>query len=183
MPKSLASKELGLLATKGPGRFEIGNRCRRYLPIRQFLCAGGLFLTLVVAVSARAEISGEAAAIDGQTIEVDGQTLRLYAIEAPPLGQTCTLRGKPFPCGKVARDALTDISFGARVVCRVRGEDGQGRLIATCLADGYDLAEGMVHAGWARAVQAAPPHYRAEEREARKDGRGLWRQGFEPLWP
>ena len=52
--------------------------------------------------------------------------------------------------------------------------------VAECNADGYDLAGGMVYAGWALAEGAHGQRYRAREEAARVAGRGIWRYEFMP---
>lgn len=54
-----------------------------------------------------------------------------------------------------------------RAVCRVRSA-------GSALAAPVDLAAWMLEHGWAVALPAAPPEYRALERIARARGRGVW---------
>ncbi len=132
------------------------------------------FLVLLVVPPALAGTAGPATVIDGNTLEVAGARLRLYGIDAPDLDQPCRLRGRTQACGVIARAALMDLTAGATLDCEMRGRDAAGRTLATCTADGYDVAEGMVYTGWALALDGAPARYHSVERQAKAARRGLW---------
>ncbi len=97
---------------------------------------------------ALAEMAGRPKIIDGDTIEVRGQAIRLYGIDAPELGQACTIKEQTYDCGMVARTALLDLTAGVTVTCKMvaakvaSGEPdratGDGRP-GHCFAQGYDL--------------------------------------------
>ncbi|MFQ5954915.1 MAG: thermonuclease family protein, partial [Kiloniellales bacterium] len=137
---------------------------------------------LLAALPVWAQPAGPATVIDGNTLEVAGTRVRLFGIEAPDLDQPCRLRGRARPCGVIARAALKDLTAGAELRCRPKGHDAAGRALATCTADGYDVAEGMVYTGWALALEAAPPRYHALQRQAKKARRGLWLGEFVAPW-
>ncbi len=126
--------------------------------------------------------AGPATVIDGNTLDVAGTRLRLFGIDAPDLDQPCRLRGATRPCGVIARAALMDLTAGADLRCQPKGRDAAGRALATCTADGYDVAEGMVYTGWALALEAAPARYRAVQRQAEEARRGLWLGEFVAPW-
>lgn len=131
---------------------------------------------------------GPVTVVDGNTLAFGARRVRLFGSDAPDLGQSCWYHKRRFACGKVARDALMDLLTAQRVVCRAvgakagGGRDDAGRVRVRCLADGYDVAENMVHTGWAVATRgAAGPlvaRYAVTERKARKARRGLWRGRF-----
>jgi endonuclease YncB( thermonuclease family) len=122
------------------------------------------------------ELSGEAAVLDGQTLTIDGRTLRLEGIVAPPLGHRCQLRGTMRDCGLISGTGLKDLTAGAVVQCISRRELApDGVRYARCSADGYDLSEGMVYTGWARADLAQTDRYEGFEAGARAKKRGMWR--------
>ncbi|MGB7280329.1 MAG: hypothetical protein WBD15_21615, partial [Pseudolabrys sp.] len=60
-------------------------------------------------------IVGKAKVLDGDTIEISGRRIRLFGIDAPENGQTCTIKRKPFRCDQAATSALAD-KIGAHVV-------------------------------------------------------------------
>ena len=85
--------------------------------------------------------------VDGDTLKVDGVTYRLNGIDAPEHGQTC---GK-WKCGADATDALVELTKGRDVTCDPISQDGYGRTIATCFADGVDIGQSLVDKGMAWA--------------------------------
>lgn len=94
--------------------------------------------------------SGEALAIDGDTLRIGPQRIRLSAIDAPELSQTCRSgNGATTLCGRDARDALAKlIRNGVR--CLVETHDRYGREVAACSdATGRDIGREMIREGWA----------------------------------
>ena len=155
------------------------------------LLPAAVWLLAVTGHPALAEIAGMPKIIDGDTIEVQGQAIRLYGIDAPELGQACTIEERAYDCGLVARTALLDLTAGVAVTCQVvsaevisaepgrAAEDGRpGR----CFAQGYDLSEGMTYTGWALALREVSAHYLVFEERAQAAGRGLWRGRFVTPW-
>jgi len=136
-----------------------------------------------------AELAGTPTILDGDTIELDGQVLHLQGIDAPELGQQCTIKGRAYDCGMISRTALMDLTAGTPVVCTLTGSrpaDQDEGVPARCSADGYDLSEGMTYTGWAlvdRAAQAPEVAlYAARVDRARQARRGLWRGRFIAPW-
>ncbi|MEE9139262.1 MAG: thermonuclease family protein [Alphaproteobacteria bacterium] len=141
-----------------------------------------LILVLSVPLASHADMVGAPTVIDGDTLELQGRRFDLYGIDAPEIDQTCTAGDKSYPCGIVARAALMDLTAGASVECTVRAREEDGRTLATCLSDGYDLAEGLAHTGWGLADRKVTERYVPTESRARDAGRGLWRGTFTPPW-
>ncbi len=145
-----------------------------------------VWLLATTGQSALAEIAGRPKIIDGDTIEVQGQAIRLYGIDAPELGQACTIMERTYDCGMVARTALLDLTAGVAVTCklapaepgRAAGEARSGR----CFAQGYDLSEGMAYTGWALALREVSERYLVFEERAQAAGRGLWKGHFVTPW-
>lgn len=138
-------------------------------------------LALLLAAPAVADeaTGGPARVIDALTLEVGGTVMRLQGIAAPRPGESCTIRGAVQPdCGALAATQLMDLTFGATVNCTAFGPVQEGARPARCTNAGYDLAHGMVHSGWARALPGAPAALHRIEAEARAAGRGLWQDGF-----
>jgi endonuclease YncB( thermonuclease family) len=55
----------------------------------------GLVATMSGAVARAASLTGPANVIDGDTIVVSGRHVRLYALDAPEIDQTCRHNGRP----------------------------------------------------------------------------------------
>jgi len=154
-------------------------------------CQAGLFrLALLAAALAPAasafagsdlaEVSGPTVALDGQTVEVRGRRMTLKGVLAPPLGMACrTKHEKPYPCGQLARTALSDIVRNQVVVCRAEPNPGRGTL-AVCRVGPFDVNEQMILSGRALAGDGAGERLRRAERAARLLGEGLWKGRFPP---
>ncbi len=134
--------------------------------------SGAILVTAATVATAQERLAGPVRVLDGDTIVVGGRTLDLAGIDAPELGQRCRRPAKTFDCGHIAKTALMDLTAGATAVCLL-GDRG-----ARCWVDGFDLAENMVHTGWALADGAAPARFRAVQQKARAAERGLWRHEF-----
>lgn len=115
-----------------------------------------------------AYFEGPARALDGNTIELNGYQVRLFGIDAPEMGDAR---------GPVARGALDALLAGAaEVACDVVDQDRHGRPVGRCRAGGRDLSEAMVLRGWAFAYRVFTSEYDAAEAEARREGRGFWKE-------
>jgi len=112
--------------------------------------------------------------IDGNTLIVGASRHTLYGIKAPSLGETCMVRGAMRDCGLIARSSMLDLTAGATVVCD--RAPGAAASRSRCRANGYDLSEGMVHTGWARALADGPRRFKRIMAEAKDRKRGMWRR-------
>lgn len=117
---------------------------------------------------------------DSFAIRINGKqrAVRLLGIDAPELAQNCRdARGRSWPCGTRARDAL--IAFAPRravIACRSEGQDRFDRALSRCTrADGRDLAARLVAQGWAIATTE---DYLIEQDRARDQRLGLWQGDF-----
>ena len=121
------------------------------------------------------EYSGTARATSGQTLTIGALSFRLHGVSAPPLGTDCVRAGRHFDCGVVAQSQLSDFTLGAVVRCltlaSVKAEDPP---FARCAANEYDLSNGMIYTGWARADAKQSSAYNDTEQKARIAGRGMW---------
>jgi len=119
------------------------------------------------------------------TLRVEGERIRLFGIDAPQGGQTCTRAdGRSWPCGAEATAHLKRLvtEAGGQVSCVIELRDAEGWAVSTCEADGLDLGAAMVRAGLARACPQYPARYAAEESEASRRGVGLWAGPVEAPW-
>jgi micrococcal nuclease len=111
---------------------------------------------------------------DGDTIEVlyagRAVKVRLHGIDTPESGQAFGTTARAFTAGLVHRQQV-------RVV--VWDKDRYGRVVAEVqLADGRNLNAELVRAGlawWYRQYAPQDPTLAQLEAEARRGGRGLWR--------
>jgi endonuclease YncB( thermonuclease family) len=109
-------------------------------------------------------ISGLPRALDGDTIAIGEERIRLYAIDAPELGQPCRSGGD---CGAKAKIYLSQLINGHTVECTRRSRnDRYGRVIAQCTVDGTDLGREMVRSGHAMAYRAISSLYVPDEPRA-----------------
>lgn len=149
-------------------------------------------LAILAAAEARAEpkeaVRGHPEVVDGDSIALGGHRLRLHGVDAPELGQTCTIKGRPYDCGMVARTALLDLTAGTPVACRLL-EDAPalpdtepGEKAARCTVGGYDLSEGMAYTGWALAQRKVTRRHVPHEARARERRHGLWKGAFVTPW-
>jgi endonuclease YncB( thermonuclease family) len=122
------------------------------------------------------QVAGEVHVVDGDTLRMGQTALRLKGMDAPEMKQSCQREGGPYPCGRVARDALIDLVRNRPVQCRIDGRDRYGRSLARCLVDGEDLGRRMIEGGFAVAYG----DYEREESRARSSRVGLWGGTFEP---
>ena len=134
-----------------------------------------------VPAAAGTAISGRAKIIDGDSLEVAGERIRLFGIDAPEARQQCRdLQGADYVCGRDAARILTALIGGRPVSCTLVTHDRYARDVATCQAEGRDLGEAMVRAGYARDyVRHSRGRYAASERDARAARRDIWAGTFE----
>jgi len=121
---------------------------------------------------------------EGDAIIVNGIEYRLSGIDAPELDQIClTQDATAWLCGIEARDRL-GMRIGNRAVqCEDKGADRiyQRRRAAVCWVQGetQSLNQWLVVEGWALNVERYPKGtFQAEQADARKAGRGLWKGCF-----
>jgi endonuclease YncB( thermonuclease family) len=112
--------------------------------------------------------AGLGEAVDGDTLVLNGRNLDIAGIVAPEPGFLCTLRGRTSDCGSIARGALLDLMAGAVVTCNSISGGWQ------CSAGGFDLAQNMVHTGWAVPVRDDDPRFSAQLARAMTRNQGLW---------
>ena len=112
--------------------------------------------------------------VDGDTIDLNGQKVRLFGIDAPEKTQSCDRHGQSWACGAWSVGMLERAIGSAAVVCTAQDTDRYGRLVATCTADGVDLARAQVQAGAAQAYARFSRQYLADEAAAKAAGLGLW---------
>jgi endonuclease YncB( thermonuclease family) len=140
-----------------------------------------LFLAGLAAPAAQGvESAGRVEVSDGDSLRIGSRKIRLHGIDAPELGQTClNARSKEWACGRWARTQLREIVAGQNVTCTLRDTDRYGRSIATCHANGRDIAAQMAERGAAVAFTRFSNDYVAHETRAKRAGLGLWAGKFD----
>lgn len=118
----------------------------------------GLFfaasIALIAASAAAAQSysfrAGEVVAIDGDTLRSGHQRIRLAAMDAPELSQTCHAdNGAITLCGRDAWQTLARLVRHG-VSCTVETHDRYGRDVATCTNPaGIEIGREMIRLGWA----------------------------------
>lgn len=151
------------------------NRARSAAPVLICLAAAG-------AASAQAPepVSGIARVREDGSLAVGDLVVHLAGVYIPPRPGCRTAAGGCVPRAVSALENMTSSSF---VRCAVAGRRRDGSLEGFCSVDGRgvldprtDLGSRLVEQGWALAGGGAPPEYRALERLAEAQGRGLWRR-------
>lgn len=121
-------------------------------------------------------IAGQARASDGDSFRLGEARIRLLGLDAPELAQQCDgADGRPWACGRVARDRLAELLSRGVVQCRPEDTDQYDRLLATCTVAGDDLGAVMVADGLA----ISSGRYWTEEANARQGRIGIWAGGFD----
>ena len=119
---------------------------------------------------------GVTTVIDGDTIDIHGQRFRLFGIDAPESKQLCSdVAGKPYRCGQVAANALSDLIGRQTVTCEKKDIDRFKRIVAVCSVGGQEVGAYLVVKGLAVAYVPA-------ESVARSGSLGLWARKFDMPW-
>ena len=142
-----------------------------------------VFVVVLLATAAHAEIAGRASVIDGNTIEIHGQHIPLDGVDAPEKGQPCyDAAGQAYRCGTIAARALDQFVGDSPVTCRERTTDRYGRTVADCSVRGVDSEEWLVRNGHALAYRRYSSDYIGAEQEAKNNKRGVWSGSLMPPW-
>lgn len=119
--------------------------------------------------------------IDADTWDIDGQRVRLFAVDAPEAGQTCTNRaGAIWPCGDWATKEVQARYQGETARCSSIDTDRYGRIVARCAVDGTDVGRVLVSEGLALAYRRYSLDYDQDEKAAAQNARGIHRGRFQP---
>ncbi|MDD9910101.1 MAG: thermonuclease family protein [Ahrensia sp.] len=96
---------------------------------------------------------------------------------SPTLDFKCETDRVTHPCGRQARTALRRFIRGRTAQCDLSKDAQKGAHETRCTVAGKDIANWLVQQGWALA--AVGSDYEEAMADARKAGRGLWRDGFD----
>lgn len=121
---------------------------------------------------------------DGGTIDVGGITYRLGGVDAPAADQLCIDdHADSWACGAEAREQLTKLIGDRDVHCDDQGPDAIYKKwhvgICTVQGEAASLNQLLVRSGFAlNAASTGTDRFGADEAEAKKDRRGLWKGCF-----
>lgn len=124
-------------------------------------------------------IEGTAFVIDGDTLDFSGTRVRVSGIDAPETEQTCLKGGAAWNCGADAEGFLTSLVDGQQLRCRSTAIDVDGRLVASCTGDDFDIGLAMIEAGLATAFGNSPQHYLDAEALRKELRIGIWSSEFQ----
>ena len=129
-------------------------------------------------------ISGPLQVIEGDLLQVGDTFVRLYAIDAPEMKQTCEGKTRVYPCGVIAKTGLMDLTAGLQsITCHPTGKMLNGIIVAMCIdPQGFDLSQQMLYTGWALALPDAENRFHSIQQKAEKAKRGLWKGHVERPW-
>lgn len=139
-------------------------------------------------------IKGYPRVIDGDSLEIKDTSIRLEAIDAPEMRQTCyDSSGAPCACGVESRNHLSKKINGSRIVCTIDREDRFGRSLGYCSIDGKgqgvssvepakSLNAWMVRSGQAMAYRRFTTIFVPQEDYARSQNLGIWSGEFMEPW-
>ena len=127
-------------------------------------------------------ITGRATVTDGDSLRINGQKIRLWAIDAPELRQTCQRSLASWPCGTEALAALSDHIDNQAVSCRREDVDRYSRIVAECYISKLSLNEWLVENGWALAYRRYSTKFVEAEDHARSQQLGMWQGEFIDPW-
>ncbi|MCP2669538.1 thermonuclease family protein [Maricaulaceae bacterium EIL42A08] len=140
------------------------------------------YLSLLVAIFAVQQLSGDAVVIDGDTLALGEDRIRLHGIDAPESSQWCRTRNNIWACGEAATAYLTDLINEQPVRCDVTDIDRYGRSIGICYSQDVTLNEHMVRSGFALAYRQYSVDYIEAERLAASESVGMWAGSFAAPW-
>lgn len=128
------------------------------------------------------DITGMAQVRDADSLTIDTVEIRLWAIDAVELNQTCLKATIPWHCGQEAKQALTDQLKGTQLRCTPKDTDRYGRIVAECFAGKVNVNAWLVQSGWALAYRRYSRKFVDDENAAQAHRRGIWQSQFISPW-
>ncbi|QBX38631.1 hypothetical protein E4M02_10950 [Brevundimonas sp. S30B] len=118
-----------------------------------------------------------------RTADGENHRVRLAGVDAGEVAPHTRCRQQPaiWACSTTGRAYAAPATQRARQLaqggarCRVEDRDRYGRIVAVCTASGRDIGGTLITEGLAIADPRYGARYRRLEAEARRQGRGLWR--------
>ena len=131
---------------------------------------------------ARQILVGYAEIVDGDSIRINEKNIRLQGIDAPEIRQQCKIGKHIEPCGRKARETLSELIGDGFIRCIWSEKDRYERFLATCYSDHQNVNAAMVKRGMALAYRRYSMRYIEEEEYAKMGGLGLWVTNFVEPW-
>jgi endonuclease YncB( thermonuclease family) len=151
--------------------------------LKKFLQLLGIFLFLV-AQSAAAEITGKAETMPEMgLIRLQEKVFSLQGIQIIPHDAVCQDNSGQWPCGKTAWQTFQYKLESGPVQCTLITNLPQSEGVpdeAECLQKTKNLNIWLVSQGWALTGKGSESLFSSQEKLARNNGNGLWRDGFIP---
>ena len=111
------------------------------------------------------DVAGRARVVDGDTFWIGDTKIRLFGIDAPEATEIH---------GPAATQWMKAAVRNQTVSCVQKDTDRYGRMVATCWANGVNLAEELTRVGLAKAYRRFSRDYIDEEDAARSKKIGIW---------
>ncbi len=128
-------------------------------------------------------IYGPTRVLSGDTLVMNGYVIKLYAVAAPDIKQTCAAQdGRGYRCGQQSAIWLSEWLSDNQVECHIVQDSGQGYLIGVCMLGAYDIGAAIINAGWAVANPAQSKIYEPYQNQAIENRRGMWDGKFYMPW-
>ena len=160
------------------------------MDVKILIFSSFLFFLFILFQSYEKTIYGKPKIIDGDTVHINNNKIRLHAIDAPEINQTCTKDKIIWKCGIESTNFLKKIIDEKKITCRTTGRDKYKRYIGICYKwekdflwrksnDIIELNREMVLKGWAIAYRYYSLDYILEEEIAKNNKNGIWLGEFE----
>ncbi len=121
-----------------------------------------------------ADVAGKIRVIDGDTLDVEGTRVRLFGIDAPEAGQSCTsANGAEWQCGAWVTSVVRARFEGRQTRCDTKDTDRYGRTVARCFVGERDISQVLVQEGLAFAYRRYSMDYDFDEKGAAIRGVGV----------
>lgn len=128
-------------------------------------------------------IYGPTRVLSGDTLVMNGYVIKLYAVAAPDIKQTCAAQdGRGYRCGQQSAMWLSQWLSDNQIECHIVQDSGQGYLIGVCMLGAYDIGAAIINAGWAVANPAQSKIYEPYQNQAIENRRGMWDGKFYMPW-
>ena len=121
--------------------------------------------------------------IDGDSLRIGEHRIRLHAIDAPELAQTCwNSHRQRYRCGQYVTNALKKLIQHQTIRCEEQNRDQYDRIVAICYLGEIEINRWMVRNGYAVAYRSISDLYTLEEELAKNEKLGLWSGSFQMPW-